>query len=493
MKFLQKIITKIPVESIKPGINKKEFFSSVLFLFVIYFLSIISIIRANFTYIDDLRRCIDGYELGGAFSRHLSNILGYFIHAGGYIVDISPLPQLIACFFLALSGFFLVKIICNKTNYWLLIASLPIGLSPFFLECISYKFDAPYMALSILASVFPFVFINKNKWIFAIVSIVSLLIMTMTYQAASGIFLMMAVYLFFVNFNYKNISIKNNLISLCISLLSYCIAIILYRYCFMEPVDFGYVSSETPKIGSLVPVFLTNLKIYATNVYKDFNITWKILLLTIFVIYYIKTIFLSKINKILSFFLTSIFLVLLFVLSFGLYLILKDPFYGPRTMYGFGVFIAILCVDIVFSLKKVFAIPVIALIWCFFVFYFSYGNALADQKRYNDFRTELLLKDLSSLLPKKTDAKYSIKIVHSEGFSPTVEYLAKKFPITKKIVPVNLKGGWPFGFVYIIHYFKFNLTDGDISDETIETMPVVLDTYYHTIKYEDKQIAVILK
>jgi hypothetical protein len=32
---------------------------------------------------------------------------------------------------------------------------------------------------------------------------------------------------------------------------------------------------------------------------------------------------------------------------------------------------------------------VIALNWCFAVFAFTYGNALADQKRYIDFRTEI--------------------------------------------------------------------------------------------------------
>lgn len=37
-------------------------------------------------------------------------------------------------------------------------AVVPLGLSPWFLECFSYKFDSPYMALSVLASVIPFIF-----------------------------------------------------------------------------------------------------------------------------------------------------------------------------------------------------------------------------------------------------------------------------------------------------------------------------------------------
>ena len=480
----------LPTNFIKLDIHKKDFFSSVLFLFIIYVLAIISLIRANFSYIDDLRRSIDGYELGGVFSRHISNFLGYFLHAG-HITDISPLPQLVACFILSLTGFFLVKILCNKTNYLLLFASLPIGLSPYFLECFSYKFDAPYMAISILASVFPFIFINKNRWLFSIVCILSTLVMTMTYQAASGIFLMMTLYIFFTNLNYKKSTVKNNFIFLGIALISYGIAIIMFRLCFMKPIDFGYVSTEIPKFGNIITVFLYNLKIFSSNIYNDFNVEWKILTLIIIVIYYIKTVFLSKINRILSFFLTSIFLVLLFLSAFGLYLILENTYFGPRAMYGFGVFIAILCIDICFSLKKIFAIPVIALIWCFFVFYFSYGNALASQKQYNDFRTELLLKDLSSLLPEKTDTGYFIKVMNHEGFSPVVKHSAKKYPIIKKLVPINLQGGWPFGYFHLTQYNNFQLIrDEDIIDET---MPVVFDSYYHTIKRVDNKVVVILK
>jgi hypothetical protein len=160
-------------------------------------------------------------------------------------------------------------------------------------------------------------------------------------------------------------------------------------------------------------------------------------------------------------------------------------------MYGFGVFIAILCIDICFSLKKIFAIPSIALIWCFFVLFFAYGNALADQKRYNGFRTELLLKDLSSLLPEKADTGYSIKIINSEGFSPVVKHTSANSFIIEKLVPINLQGDWTFGYFYLTQYFNFQLQrDDDIDDST---MPVVFDSYYHTIKYADSQIVVILK
>ena len=311
MKVIEEIKEKVSINSLKLD-NKKEFISSVLFLFVIYFLSIISIIRTNFNYIDDLRRCVDNYGLDGVFSRHISKHLSHLLHANSHITDISPLPQLVACIILALAGFVLVKTVCNKTNKLLLIASLPIGLSPYFLECFSYKFDSPYMALSIFASVFPFLFMQKKRWLYSLVCIVSILVMTMTYQAASGIFIMITLYLFFTNLVYKKNTLKDNFIFLGISLLCYGVAMIMYRVFFMVPIDFGYVSTYAASLGNIVSVFIRNTQIYFSIIHNDFTITWKIFLYIIIAIFYIKTIIFSKINKILSVFLSSIFLFFLF-------------------------------------------------------------------------------------------------------------------------------------------------------------------------------------
>jgi hypothetical protein len=492
MKIIEKIKATFSTNRLELNEDKKKNIAEILFLFVIYFLAILSIIRANFNYADDLRRTIDGaWGLDSIYSRHISKYLSYLIHADSHLTDISPLPQLVACLILAIAGFILVKTICNKTSKFLLIASLPIGLSPYFLECFSYKFDAPYMALSILASVFPFLFMQRKWWLFSLVCIASMLVMTMTYQAASGIFIMLTVYFFFTNLLYKQTTIKDNFIFLIISLVSYCIAILVFRQFFMQQVDGGYVSTYVASSENMITVFLRNVKRYFTMVYFGFNRIWKILSLTVIIIFYIKTIVLSKINKIYSFFLATLFLGFLLLSIFGLYLFLQAPLFLPRAMYAVGVFIAILCIDIGFSLKKIFSAPSMVLIWCFFVFNFAYGNALAAQNSYNTFRTEMLLHDLASLLPEKTDQFYQIKIINNEGYSPVVENAAVNNPMIKGLVLRNLGGGWVWGYVYLSRYHKFKLR----MNESIidEDMPVIFDSYYHTIKHSENQIMVVLK
>jgi hypothetical protein len=131
------------------------------------------------------------------------------------------------------------------------------------------------------------------------------------------------------------------------------------------------------------------------------------------------------------------------------------------------------------------------LCWCFFVFSFAYGNALADQKRYNNFRTELLLNDLAALFPPKTEEPYLLTLVNDIGFSPVVENVAVNNPVVKSLVHINLKASCPFVYIYVSQYHRFKLSWNEVPVD--ETMPVVFDSYYHTIRSKDNQIIVILK
>jgi len=90
-----------------------------------------------------------GYRGWQDFYRWINTYLSIFIHAERRITDISPVPQLIAVCILSISSISLIYILSGKKefNIFAIIAAVPLGLSPFFLECLSYKFDAPCMAL----------------------------------------------------------------------------------------------------------------------------------------------------------------------------------------------------------------------------------------------------------------------------------------------------------------------------------------------------------
>lgn len=74
-----------------------------------------------------------------------------------------------------------------------LAAALLVGFNPWFLQNLSFRFNCSYMTLSLLFSVISFLFSNKNKVLFLAVSILSIFLMYNTYQASSGIYVVMVL------------------------------------------------------------------------------------------------------------------------------------------------------------------------------------------------------------------------------------------------------------------------------------------------------------
>ena len=183
-----------------------------LILVVLILTAMIPLLMANFNYLDDLGRTAIGYRLWDNYSRYISEYASVLVHAGTHLTDISPLPQMLAACIMAAAS--LMVIFCLKDEHraisvFDLIAVLPLTLSPYFLECLSYKFDAPYMAFSVFASVFPvWVYTHCGRGIpFLISSMAGTLCMCLSYQAASGIYPMLIVWTAFSLWNLSLIHI----------------------------------------------------------------------------------------------------------------------------------------------------------------------------------------------------------------------------------------------------------------------------------------------
>jgi len=469
----------------------KDIAIAILCMFGLYAFAIISIIRADFLYIDDLGRTIDGYRGWGAiFSRYISDFLAVFLHADTRITDISPLPQLIAALLIAIASVLLVCIISGgKASKTACFLSLPIGISPYFLECFSYKFDAPYMALSVLASVVPFLFM-RNYIAFSVSSIISLLIMCMTYQASSGIYIIIVIMLCFKAWNEREKTSVEIIRFAAVSALSYCASMIFFRLIFMKSFD-GNVSTGIYPIHKLFSGIANNFVSYMRLVNSDFRFIWKFLLFILCLTFIIASVLLTKRNRIAALIVSLMAVTIMCLMSFGVYLAITKPSFNPRGMYGFGVFIACIAVYLSNIPQKIVLLPAVLLCWCFFVFSFAYGNALSDQKRYNNFRTEILLHDLSMLFPGKTEEPLLVKLLNSEGHAPSVHNISIRNPVISRLVPINLRARWEWGNKFLTRHYNFNLEQ----DENIEEdgLNEIFDSYYHTIKSDGRKVLVILK
>jgi hypothetical protein len=470
----------------------------ILGMFGLYTFAIISIIRADFLYIDDLGRAIFGYrEWGVSFSRYISDFLAVFIHTDTRITDISPLPQIIAALFIAIASVLLVYIISDgKVTKTACFLSLPVGLSPYFLECFSYKFDSPYMALSVLASVVPFLFM-QNYPVFSVVSIISLLIMCMTYQASSGIYIIIVIMLCYKAWSGRRKPGGEIIKFTAVSALSYCVSMIFFRLFLMRNVD-DYVSTKMYPIHELFSGIVNNFISYIKLVNTDFGLTWKILLLILSLTFISTSVFLTKRNKFAALIILLAAITAMCLMSFGVYLALAKPLFAPRGMYGFGVFIACIAVYLSNISKKIILLPTLLLCWCFFVFSFTYGNALSEQKRYNNFRTEILLHDLSTLFPDRTEEPLLVKLENSEGFAPSIQSISILNPVIRRLIPVNLRSAWMWSYIFLTHYYNFNLQKDENfnlqQDESIEEdgLNEIFSSYYHTIKSDGRKVLIIL-
>jgi hypothetical protein len=471
-------------------INFRSFIKPLLLVSGVYLFGYTSIIRADFSYIDDLARAVEGYHGWNGWSRHLADILSTFIHADPNLTDISPLPQLLAALITGAATVLLVYILCDgKFPFMALLAGASLGLFPYFLENISYKFDAPYMALSVFFSVLPFVFIGSKK-AFIASSIVSLLIMCMTYQASSGIYVVVALTLCCRDWNYRRRPNRELLLRALWGALSFCFSMVFFRLIFMVPGSGSGLSTEMLAPDQFIPGILFNWKKYITTIDADFGLIWKILIALICGLFIARASGASLQKKGAAFIVSLAYTAAAFFLSYGVYFLLKSPSYAPRALLGFGVFTAIVGILAVSGGGKAAALGVLMLNWSFLVFAFSYGNALADQKRYVNFRVEMLLHDLSVLFPGRDGSKMPVAMENMIGFGPVTENISEHYPVIKRLVPDNRHY---HVYIYLSEYFHWGRGRSEHAAPAPADMPVLLDSYYHTIRSDGEHIGVLFK
>ena len=316
----------------------------VLEISIIYFIALLSLFRANFNYIDDLGRVAQGYRNWINWSRFISQELSVLINTQKILTDISPLTQLIAILIIALAGVIIIYTFTEKKTVQLsmIAAVVPLGLSPWFLECFSYKFDSPYMALSVLASVIPFIFWQKDFHKFIGLSVLGILVMDTTYQAASGIYIIEVLFLCFYKWMYGTRA-KDCAIWLSSAAGSYVMAMIIYRFALMRPAT-DYVSTNSVGVNSLPYLLIHNATQYLKTIYFDCNKAWIILFVLIAVSYIILTVLKSRKNKIFTFFMVLAIVIISTALSYGGYLALAKPLYAPRALYGFSFYVTLIMV-----------------------------------------------------------------------------------------------------------------------------------------------------
>lgn len=137
----------------------KQFKIQIIILFIMNQVITLSIGIVNYAYIDDVGRQTEGYtDFAKDYARVGSELFSYLIQGSRHLTDLGLMSSIITGTILTICGLVVGYSITGRFNTTIAIASVLIGANPWFLECISFRFDGPYMAMSVLFSVIPFIF-----------------------------------------------------------------------------------------------------------------------------------------------------------------------------------------------------------------------------------------------------------------------------------------------------------------------------------------------
>ena len=167
-----------------------------------------------------------------------------------------------------------------------------------------------------------------------------------------------------------------------------------------------------------------------------------------------------------------------------------------RCMLGFGIFVAAIAIVSAASTDRIPAgkITVILLFWCWFTFSFTYGNAMAEQKRYNDFRIQMLIsdmKDVDGVREAKVKGPIQIMFVGNAGFSPVIRNMESRGNILTRLLRDETLGeGGAWINQYLLKYFAMPDVELVETDKGWRDMSVAKDDMYQTVYSQDNRIKI---
>lgn len=488
----------------------KPYAKPLIVIAIIYTIALMSIIRANYSYMDDNGRSVDGYAWNFDFNRITSSLLGYILNVNLSLSDISPLPQILAILLLSITSLIITKIFCaGKIKYPQLISSCLIGLTPFMYGCWVFKFDAPCMAISLLASVTPLLAWNKldagagtsNKRQVTLAfatTVLCMLIMWTSYQASSGILPVFIVGLSILDL-VQGVKTKVILRKCLFYAIAYIAGALLFKLIFPNTSGAGYRATDLFPIAELLPGIINNIKGVLSAIEASLNIYWKFLIAAIIVSYLVScTLYCRrKITWLKNLFISTVGLSLMLLLSYGAYLVLCNAPTNGRSLVGVGVVLATMTIIGLCIAPRWMHIGLCIMstltVYSFLVYGLAFGNALASQEKYANFRANVLVTELISD-SIDLDSGNKIRLCGDIGPSSVLNHIRQVYPVTNRLF--DLQSGLNdlsiWGYYQLVNYYGVNLVP-DLQRTVTCDKPISSSRYYEILSDADGNVCVEIK
>ena len=426
--------------------------------FLYFFLILFPVLMADRYLNDDLVRALEGNFGWNHNGRPLTNLVMRVLELGGErLVDISPVPQLFAVAVLALIGVLVARRFGLRSWWVAALVSLPLGAQPFFLENISYRFDAVCMALAILFAVLPMLS-KDNGWKTWALGAMSVLATLCLYQPAVTVFLIFALLEASLALMRSDTSTRLVVTALSRRLVQVLLAMLMYKLAFERSIE-GWVREhgEVAPFARWLDVAVENGLQFAQFVGSAFSPRWLVFcslallatfLMPVIAIFSVRRSFPPKsVSRpgALRVSLEALVWVMAIPCVVGPMLLLEDPVLMPRVLVGVGALLAALLIRaqaVVEHRGWRMAWPAgLAVAWALFmaVAAAAYSNAASAQRQYEHAIASRLADDLAELQAERSIDGYAL--AGSAGLAPVAEHVRKNFPLIEWLVLPYLRAG----------------------------------------------------
>lgn len=418
------------------------------------------IINANRYYVDDMGRAETGFMGWSADGRPLANVLMEVLNLGTPLTDMAPLLQLLAIALLAFATVRIARHFGLNSPIVAVLAVFPLGASPFFLENLSYRFDALPMTAAVILAVLPATAAGRVWRAGALAWGALLLVASLCfYQPATNVFVVLVLADVLVrqwhDHDWKEIL---GLVAGRVAQLG--VALLVYKLIVAWKVKGAYSETHGKVDFPTLP----------ETIVKNFDRFWRIafdslpggmgriliaviilgVLIAILVggLYFVRT--LRRADRpaaAAGFVLWLLIPAALLAAPWGILLILADPVINPRIMIGFG---AVLCAALVLialllqtlNIKPVWqrvvlAVPAVVMV----MFAFIYGNALRLQNEFEARVSTSLADDAADIVWRQPGIERYM-LDGSVGRPPIVAHYIAKYPLLARLVPEHISAYW---------------------------------------------------
>lgn len=446
-----------------------------LILLGLYFLILYPILRADRYYNDDLKRALFGRASWDSNGRPLTTLLMRALQCYDHaMVDISPLTQVGAIAILAWIGVLSGRRFAIRSPWMAALVAFPLGAQPFFLENLSYKFDALSMSLALLLALLPIIGLRPDRrgWWLGVLALFASLSFYQPAITACLIFILLE----FVLGQLHEESPQRLLRRFLRRALQVGLAMLIYELVIGIHIS-GWVRRKSEMIHGWreLPRVGINLRDFGGFIGTSFNEHWwmyfgPVLLVLAAVPVVIGVRHALGRRPLQSFGLTLVLCgtsVLLPLAALacvpGPMLLLRNPEIEPRVLMGVGALLVAALIAMQAALQRWRRAPAWTLsLACMLAlgmssFASAYGNALGEQKAYEQRIAGRLADDLAGLQASR--GIHAFVLDGSAGYGPVTAHVIEQLPLVRELVPTYLTAGDGFNTRMFLDYYLAGMTD----------------------------------